>query len=266
MALRRVRRNGRAYRVIGLVRDDRRAREAVRRGAADAAYSDPKTALHDADVVVFCVPVQSIIPVARRVLPFLKRGTILTDVGSVKGSIQDGMRKLLRRRKDLMFVGAHPMAGSERTGVESAKADLFRGATCAIALPAPKKELGVIRRLWNDAGAACVELDAHRHDDLIALISHLPHLLAFSLFSQVSSVARRDPRVRSLVAGSFRDMTRVAASSPDVWSGIFDLNGRALQRALRGFVSVASRLRSRGARGLKQELARIAREKKAWSA
>lgn len=259
-------RRRRGYRVIGLARDARRAREALRRRAVDAAFTDPRSALADADIVVFSVPVQAIVPTARRVLPFIKKGAVLTDVGSVKGSVQTGMKKLLARRRDLVFVGAHPMAGSERTGVESARADLFRGATCALTTPAPKRGLGVIRQMWNDAGATCMEIEAHRHDDLLALTSHLPHLLAFALFSQVSSVARRDSRVRSLVAGSFRDMTRVAASSPDVWSGILDLNAAAIKRALGQFSSVASRLGGRGAGALRRELATIAREKRQWSA
>ncbi len=264
MALRR--RPGRAYHVTGLGRDAARLRQAVRRGAVDDAFADPRAALQDADIVVFCVPVQSIVPMARRLLPFIKRGAVLTDVGSVKGSVQAGMKKLLARRRDLAFVGAHPMAGSERAGVENARHDLFKGATCAIERSAPARALSVVRRLWRDAGATCVEIDARRHDDLLALTSHLPHLLSFSLFSQAASAARKDRRVRSFVAGSFRDMTRVAGSNPDIWSGILEMNRDAIARALKEFFSNLLRLSGKRAGALRRELARIARDKISWSA
>jgi len=264
MALRRAR--GRAYHVTGLGRDARRLRQAVRRGAVDDAFVDPRAALRDADIVVFCVPVQSIVPMARRLLPFIKRGAVLTDVGSVKGSVQAGMKKLLARRRDLAFVGAHPMAGSERAGVESARRDLFKGATCALERSAPASALGVVRRLWRDAGATCVEIDARRHDDLLALTSHLPHLLSFSLFSQASAAARKDRRVRTFVAGSFRDMTRVAASNPDIWAGILDMNRAAIVRSLKQFSSTLRRISGKRGGALRRELAAIAGGKKSWSA
>lgn len=266
MALRHVRYRGRGYHVSGLGRDEKRLRLAIKRGAVDNASSDPRISLRDADIVVFCVPVQSIVPLAKRLLPFIKRGAILTDVGSVKSSVQSGMEKILAGRRDLAFVGAHPMAGSERAGVESAHRDLFKGATCAIETSAPSRAVSAVRRLWRDAGAVCVEIDARRHDDLLALTSHLPHLLSFSLFSQVSSAARKDRRVRSLVAGSFRDMTRIAASNPDIWTGIIEMNRDSIARALKQFSSTISRISGKKAAGLRRELSQIARDKNSWSA
>jgi prephenate dehydrogenase len=263
MALRR--RRG-AYRVTGLGRRTSQLKTARRRGAVDEGFTDPRKALADADIVVFCTPVQSIVPLARKYLPLFKRGAILTDAGSVKGAILDGMRPLLARRRDLSFVGSHPMAGSQRTGVENASAGLFKGAVCAVTTPAPAGAAAVVRRLWTDAGSRCIVIDARRHDALLALTSHLPHLLAFTLFSQVSSAARRDRRVRALVAGSFNDMTRVAASDAELWSGILQLNRPAVMRALSDFGDTIRRLNGKKGAGLQREITRISREKKAWSA
>jgi prephenate dehydrogenase len=109
-------------------------------------------------------------------------------------------------------------------------------------------------------------MDGRRHDDLLALTSHLPHLLAFSLFSLVSASARRDRRVRALVAGSFRDMTRVAGSNPDIWTGIFDLNRRALGRAMDGFSRAVRALQGSSAAALNRRLRALVRDKKSWSA
>ncbi|MBV9080945.1 MAG: prephenate dehydrogenase/arogenate dehydrogenase family protein, partial [Elusimicrobia bacterium] len=259
MALRRA-----GYRVTGFGRNAARLQRAKRLGAIDDVASTERDAASDADIVVLCVPVDRIVPAARRLIPFAKRGAIFTDVGSAKADIARGMARELRGRRDLSFVGGHPLAGSERSGVDSARRDLFRGATCVITPTAPNAAVSAVRRMWTAAGARCLEMNPAEHDELLALTSHLPHLLAFSLFSLVSRVAGRDRRVRQLVAGSFRDMTRVAGSDPDVWSGIFSSNRSAVTAAFRAFSAAAEELNDVPARALRARLARLAREKKSW--
>lgn len=264
-ALRRVRRGGRrVYRVVGLGRSEATLRRARRLGAIDEGFTRPSAAVRGAQVVVLCVPVQDILPLARRLAPFLSPGTVVTDVGSVKSAIVDGMARALGRRRDVAFVGGHPMAGSEKIGVENADPKLFRGATCVLTpgRGASKVAVAVVRTLWRDAGATALEMSARLHDDGIALTSHLPHLLAFALVSEVSAAARRHPAVRALVAGSFRDMTRVAGSDPHLWSGVFSLNRAALGRALGAFGRRAAAFRRNDARALAALIARAGADKK----
>lgn len=263
MALRRARRRGRrAYHVVGFGRRAGSLREARALGAVDEIAADLPRAVRGADIVVLCVPVQDILPLARRVIPHLKAGAVLTDVGSVKAPIVSGMRRLLPVGKRVDFVGGHPMAGSEKIGVRNGSAVLFRGATCALTGGRPSA-VRAVERMWRDAGARCEAIRPERHDDYIAITSHLPHVLAFALVAQVSALARRDRRINALVAGSFRDMTRVAAADPRLWSGVLSLNRGAVAPALKAFVRVATDLTRRDIRTLSSSIARIAREKKA---
>ncbi len=262
MALRRVRRGGhRAYHVTGLGRSNAGLREATRLGAIDAGSVDVRQALSSAGIVVLCVPVQDILAVARKLVPHLQPGTILTDVGSVKGPVVAGMKKILSRRRDVRFVGGHPMAGSEKKGVRHATASLFRGATCV--LTSSPREAKSIQRLWRDAGAKCLALSAERHDHWIAVTSHLPHLLAFSLMSKFSDAAVHDPKIKSLAAGSFRDMTRVAGADPKLWSGVITMNRSALAAAFKDFSRRAAALAGQDIAVLRRSLSRVAAAKKA---
>ena len=261
-ALRR-RHRGRSYRVIGVGRHLDRLKKARSLGAIDELTTDLKAGVRDADIIVLCVPVQTIVPLAARIAPFAKPGAVITDVGSVKQTIVRGMKKALGRRKDVSFVGAHPMAGLEVTGVANAKADLFRGATCVLT-PGSAPATALVRRMWTDAGADCISLSPKLHDEWIAVTSHLPHLLAFALFAQVWDASRADPRVRSLVAGSFRDMTRVAGSDPDLWTGILDMNRSALKKAFDGLTRQAKALSSRRRAALHLQLRRLAAAKRSF--
>ena len=234
----------------------------VRLGAIDAGSVHAREALRPRrSIVVLCVPVQDILPIARKLVPHLRPGTLLTDVGSVKAPIVEGMKEILSRRRGVRFVGGHPMAGSEKKGVRHASASLFRGATCV--LTSTGAGASALQRLWRDAGARCLGLSAERHDHWIAVTSHLPHLLAFSLMSQFSDAARRDPKIKSLAAGSFRDMTRVAAADPKLWSGVLTLNRAAVASAFRDFSRRASEFGVQDISTLRKSISRVAAAKKA---
>lgn len=265
LALRRVRRRGKKiYHVMGWGRNRRHLIVAKKRGAVDEIV-DKAVALIHADMVVLCVPVQIIVPVARRLLPFLKRGVVLTDVGSVKDEIVRGMDRLPLKRKNLSYVGAHPIAGSEKTGVHNADARLFVKATCVLTRdrrnPASFQK---VKKMWSSVGARCVSLSPKEHDRGLAMTSHLPHLLAFALFSLVYSEARRSAFLRKLTAGSFRDMTRIAASDGEIWSGILKLNKKEIARVKNIFVRGLDQLLREHPNHLTVSLQQIASAKNRW--
>lgn len=266
MALRRVRRNGkRIYRVSGLGRSKAALEEAKKRGALDAFFLDIHSAVSTSDIVVLSVPVQETETVLRRILPHVKNHAVLTDVGSVKQDILRQWKRVSSRRRDLSFVGAHPLAGSEKSGIEFADENLFKNAV-TILTPngAPRTALAQISRMWNDAGASCVKVPALKHDQMLSLTSHLPHMAAFALFSIVSTAARKNPMLRRLVSNSFKDMTRIAGSDSEVWSGIIKLNRREILRAVDQFILTLKNFVRATDRNLKGRLRAIRKEKQSW--
>ena len=225
-----LRRSGR-YRVLGIARRPATLRDAKRRGAVDRA----STRIEDvaaADIVVLAMPVAQIVPSLKRLLPFLKPQALVTDVGSVKGRVLRDIQPLLKGRR-ITFVGGHPLAGSHKTGVNAARPDLFKGATCVL-VPSVKSAAKPLIALWKAVGARPVVMSADAHDAAVALTSHLPHALAHALVHAARNRAGQ-PVLKSLMAGSFRDVTRVASADPDQWVQIFAANAPALRRALAEF-------------------------------
>ena len=221
----------RGDRVLGIARNPRTLRQAKRCGAIDEGSLDLASASR-ADVVVIATPIRSVLPIIEKLLPNLKSGTLVTDAGSVKGPIVSGVCSL-RWPENVFFTGSHPLAGSHRTGVEAARADLFEGSTCVIVPVHSRATLG-IERLWKSVGARTRRMNAAAHDQAVAVTSHLPHLIAQALARSV--IRRPDRRVlENLVASSFMDMTRIAASDPKLWIQIFQENEAPLLRALSGF-------------------------------
>ena len=242
LALRRAR--PKRWRVIGLGRGKASLTLARRRGACDETFTDWRPAIRRADEIVICTPPVQIVPVTRRILPWIKPDAVISDVGSVKGPILSGwknLKKIRGRSRGFSFVGAHPMAGSETSGIAHARADLFRGMVCAIT-PCPGEPASAVRRveeIWKACGAVPVRIDARTHDRAVALTSHLPHLIASALMLAV--MGKRRP-IRKFVARSFLDLTRVAASDSALWADIFRMNRAALQEALRDFGGAVRRL------------------------
>lgn len=198
-------------------------------GLADAAETEPAEAVRDCDIAVFCTPVGSMPGLAARMLPLLGERAVVTDAGSVKGCVTAKLTPLLGGR----FVGAHPMAGSERSGLAAARADLFEGAPC-IVTPSGESSAGALEAtcsFWSLLGCTVTRMPAAEHDRLVARISHLPHALAFALMNLV--IDTLPEKAQDLAGGSFRDATRVAASDPPLWTGILTENRTEVAAALR---------------------------------
>jgi cyclohexadieny/prephenate dehydrogenase len=198
----------------------------------DHVAATPAEAVPGASLVVICTPVDQIGPLVAAIAPHLAAGTLVTDVGSVKGEICRAATTTLQGRAH--FVGSHPMAGSEKTGWEHGRADLFKGRTVFVT-PLPETDARATERVaafWTalEAQVATVEPDAH--DEIVAQISHLPQVLASTL---CAALARRDVRWRNFAGGGLRDTTRIAGSDPKLWKTILEQNRDEVLRAVRGY-------------------------------
>jgi len=227
-----MRARGLAQTIVGWDRNPETLTLAQQRGAIDLAQPDLALAVHDADAIFLAVPITVASELLERIAPHVSPTALLSDLGSVKTEIVATGERLFRER----FIGGHPMAGSELSGVGAARADLFEAAAWAIVPAQPESSLSEpslarLLALVTALNARPLLLDSATHDRLVALISHLPHVLAFALRSTVETDLERDLALQ-LAGGSYRDMTRVASSDPTLWRGIFQANRDFLLAAL----------------------------------
>jgi len=195
----------------------------------DVCDSAPAAAA-GADLIVVCAPVGQIVPLVAQIAPALAQGALVTDVGSVKGAICRPAAAAVQGRGH--FVGAHPMAGSDRTGHVHADPELFRNRTCFVT-PLPDTDENAADRVaafWRALDADVVRETPDHHDEIVAHISHLPHVLAATL---CNLLARRDARWRDFAGNGLRDTTRIAGSDAELWRGILELNRDEVLRAVR---------------------------------
>ncbi|MDP3073479.1 MAG: prephenate dehydrogenase/arogenate dehydrogenase family protein [Opitutaceae bacterium] len=198
----------------------------------DAVADTPEAAVREASLVVIAAPVDRIVPLAQQIAKALPAGAIVTDVGSVKGEIARLGAAAVAPRAH--FIGAHPMAGSEKTGWEHGTAELFAHRTCFIT-PLPDSDPRAVESVaafWRALGAEVVSVGADEHDEIVAHISHLPQVIASSL---CAFLAAQHPAWRNHAGGGLRDTTRIAGSDPHLWRTILEQNRDEVLRALRGF-------------------------------
>ncbi len=224
-----IRARGLATRVVGIGRNETRLAEAIRYGAVDSTTTDLAQGAAEADVAVVCTPVTGIAETVRQLARAGRTSLLITDAGSTKRAIVDVVERDNLARA--VFVGGHPIAGSERQGVEFADAALFEGRVCAITpttrTPTDRKERA--RVFWEALGCAVLEIDPIAHDAILALTSHLPHAVAAALAATVPA----DDLL--LAAGAYRDGTRVAGADGSLWAEIFLENRGPLLEALNQF-------------------------------
>jgi len=223
--------------VVGFVRRAASVAECKALGAVHLATRDLTRAVGGAELIVLCTPIAQMRPLVEQMLPALRPGAIVTDVGSVKGSVVRDLETLVARAGG-HFVGGHPMAGAEKMGVAAAREDLFVGAVCVVT-PTRTSDRTAVRRveqLWKALGARPLRLTPEVHDDLVSRSSHLPHVVAAQLASLILSPDY--PKEQGMVcANGFRDTTRIASSSPEMWRDIALANRTNLSRALETFAA-----------------------------
>lgn len=231
-----LRQKGLVDKITGAARSEKTRATALDLGVVDEAFKNPLEAVAEADIVFVCTPVGSIAETIADIVPALKEGAIVTDVGSVKEEIIKQVRPYLSG--SFYFVPGHPVAGTEKSGPENGFAELFDGRWCILTPEntTDKKAVAVVREIWKKAGMKVEEMSAERHDKVMALMSHLPHLIAYTIVGTAADLeteTRED--VLKYAAGGFRDFTRIAGSDPVMWRDIFLNNTGAVLDCLQRF-------------------------------
>jgi prephenate dehydrogenase len=239
-----LRERGEVGEVIGVGRQAPNLQRAVELGVIDRYSHDPCEGVSGADLVFLSTPVCSIASILARIAPFLAPGCVVTDGGSVKEAIVSACEPLMP--EGTHFVGGHPIAGTENSGVEASFATLFQGKRCIVT---PTKQtdplaLETVVRMWEIAGSEVVRMDAEKHDRIVAAISHLPHMVAYSLVNAVGGYNLFDESILSYSAGGFRDFTRIASSDPAMWRDIALMNRSAVLEMMDFFSRNFQALRS----------------------
>jgi len=228
-------REKRLGRVIGLTRERSKVSESVRLKAVDYATMNIKGALQDADIIFICYPIRYIIPELKKIIRFVKPGAIITDVGSTKESIVKQAEKIVP--KNIYFIGGHPMAGKEKTGLDAADKNLFHNRNYILTATGRtnKKSLGVIKKLISSIGAKVQILDPGTHDNIVAGISHLPVAVASALVGSVVLSEKLTSSMIKFASSGFQDTTRIASGDPMLGSDMFTTNKGAVLSSLKIF-------------------------------
>lgn len=243
-----AKRRGLAETVVGTARTAQTRETAQKIGLVDEVFETPEQAVKDADLVILCVPVGAMAAVAAQIGPYLKAGCVISDVGSVKQAVIDAVSPHLP--DGVIFIPAHPLAGTEHSGPEAGFATLFDNRFCLLTPTdaAPEGEIARYREFWEQMGAKVEQMDAEHHDRVLAVTSHVPHIIAYTMVGVADDLRRvTNSEVIKYSAAGFRDFTRIAASDPTMWRDVFlnneaatlEILGRfteelfALQRAIR---------------------------------
>jgi prephenate dehydrogenase len=268
-----MRRQGLADHVVGVGRRVENLERAVELGAIDRHVSDAKEGVRGSDLVILATPVDTYDGHLREWAHCLAPGAIVSDVGSVKGHLVERSESVMPM--GVHFVGAHPIAGKEKTGVGAASAQLFAGARC-ILTPTAKTDaraLESIRQLWQETGALVLTMEPHLHDQILGAVSHLPHAAAFAMMNALADLRDRQLSALDLArhsGGGLRDATRIAASSPEMWRDIFLWNRDNIVSFIDGYTQALEELKqlikAGDAKGIEQSLERAKGEREKLNA
>ena len=255
-----LRESGEVGEVFGIERNGESLRFALENGITDTGASEIGPGMAGSEIVVVATYVDTITQVAREVSGFVSPGTAVCDVGSVKASV---VREMEKGPRNIRFVGAHPIAGRETSGVMESDPGLFSGKRCVVTPTesTSPEALSMVKTLFSLIGSEVVEMDPESHDEVFSLVSHLPHAVAYSLVSAVAS-GGGDRNLFDFSGGGLADFTRIAGSSPEMWAGIFIENREALLDAIRGFAGKLGEIEKAVASGNVEDLTVLLRE--AW--
>jgi prephenate dehydrogenase len=241
-------------------------------GAIDRYVIDPKEGVKEADLVVLATPVDTYDRHLKEWASCLKTGAIVTDVGSVKGELVERTEQAMPR--GVHFVGAHPIAGKEKTGVTAGSDQLFVGARC-ILTPTKRTDqraMEQIQAMWQETGSTVLTMDPHLHDKILGAVSHLPHVAAFALINALIEIREKVPTLDlpGHSGGGLRDTTRIAASSPEMWRDIFLWNRDNIVAFIEAYERSLGQLkeliRAGDAAGIEKELERAKQEREKFPA
>lgn len=259
---RALRSAGAVCEIVGIDRDQANLRQSVELGVVDRAAATAAEGVAGADMVFLSVPVRAMAEVVREIAPHLAAGCIVTDGGSVKAELVAACDPLMPA--GARFVGGHPIAGTEHSGVGASFASLYEGKRCILTPTAStdRDALATVTRMWEAAGSEVVLMDPEKHDRVVAAISHLPHMVAYALVNAVEGYGRFEESILRYSAGGFRDFTRIASSDPAMWRDIALMNRDGIMEMMDHFTAYFSRLRSLVAAGDADGLERFFRDSK----
>ena len=243
--------------IVGIGRTPENLQKAKDLNVVDEFTLNLDQGVRNADLVVIATPVNDIVPIVKKALPALKQGAIVTDVGSVKNEIMIETDKL--SLPGVFFVGSHPIAGTENSGVEAAFTDLFRGRKC-ILTPSKKTDhsaLEKIKDLWLSVGSEVFFMDSAPHDQILGAVSHLPHMIAFALVNYLHALSHEHEDIFKFSGGGLKDFTRIAASHPIMWKDIALMNKENLVDLIEGFQNTLEGLKKIIIRGDGGELVEL---------
>ncbi len=235
--------NGIADRITGAGRGREGLELALRLGVIDRIADSLEEAVGDADLVVLATPVGVFEQITKRIGMVMKPGAILTDVGSVKGEMVNTLESILPGH--VRYVPGHPIAGKEKTGVAESSDTLFKNAKC-ILTPTEKTDraaLDAVRGIWEAAGAKVIIMDPFLHDKVFAAVSHLPHVAAYAMMCAVSDMNTGTDDYLAFSGAGFRDFTRIAASSPEMWRDVCLLNKKNIVHMIERYQFSLSKLK-----------------------
>lgn len=219
--------------ITGLCRTQQSMDNAMKLGAVDYATADIEAVVKDADIVFLSPPVLQIVPMVEKILPYLKKGAILTDAGSTKQYIWQHLQKILP--EDVYYIAGHPMTGREKSGVTAAQKDLFVGKAYVIVedTGAPKEAHEKLMGVLRHTGANFTTMDIAKHDRCASVISHVPHVTAAALVTLLNRTGGDLDSCIKLIGGGFKDTTRIASSNADMWADICMTNSEAIAKNLK---------------------------------
>lgn len=236
-----------AKEVVGVCRHQSSLNVAKKIKAIDRGTLNYKEAVGDADLTILAVPIGQITKIAKAIAPHLKKGCLVIDTGSTKEEIVAKLEKVLP--KDVYFVGTHPLAGSEKRSVKYARANLFKGEVC-ILTKTKKTEPAALKKIssfWKELGCAVKVKSPQEHDEIVAFISHLPHLAAFELVKTAKGTLE-------FAASGFLDTTRIASSDAEIWKDIFLTNKKFINKAVDKYIKNLQSMKKLIANGDKNSL------------
>ena len=224
--------------ITGLCRSQKSMDMAMKLGAVDYATADIEKVVKDADIVFLSPPVLQIVPMVEKILPYLKKGAILTDAGSTKQYIWQHLQKILPA--DVYYIAGHPMTGREKSGVTAAKKDLFVGQAYVIVedTGAPQEAHEKLMSVLKYTEANFTTLDIAKHDRCASVISHVPHVTAAALVTLLNRSGDDLESCIKLIGGGFKDTTRIASSNADMWADICMTNSTAIVNNLKMLQSI----------------------------
>lgn len=224
--------------VVGYGRTPTNLKKAMKRKIIDSYSLDPKEACKDADLVVLATPPSLFIPLIKKIKPTLKKGSIVIDVGSIKGFVHK-METLMP--EGVYFIGCHPIAGSSQRGIDFAREDLFKDALLIITKTpkTDKSALNVVKALWRSLGSRPIIMSPSKHDRVYGIISHMPHLISYALVNTVADIGKT---YLKFSGQGFKDTTRIAGSPSELWADILMLNKRNILKSIDAFKNSLERL------------------------